>query len=362
MLCLLTVLHLGTPSAQEISAVPLSSAPDYCPAYTESAVYRRPHRVVSIDPSDDWIQTVESATAGTEVLFSDGTYYLDRALVQVGDGVTLRSASGNRESVVIRGSGYGKPSQGLVIAGDRVTVADLTVTGLRDHGIYVKPEISGGVAPLIYNVHVYDIGTQHIKSNTGSRDGIIACSKIGYTANGAKGDYNGAIDLHGAQAWIIRDNDIYNITGDGSGCNVNRDCNRYLSGPAILVWKDSKNTVVERNHITESFRNIAFGLGSLHQGGIIRHNTIYRSSPGDAGIELQGASGTVVENNTVLLADRYRGAIEYRETRHITVRSNQVTSLWNRGENVGATVSGNTVVVVPARFKKRVTGCSSSNP
>ena len=353
-MCLLTVFHLGTPAAQETPAVPepavtLPDAPDYCPAYIDSAVYRRPRSVVSIDPSDNWIKAVEGAAAGTEFLFADGIYDLNQALVRVGDGITLRSESGNRDAVVIRGSGYRRPSQGIVIAGDRVTVADLTITGLRDHGIYVKPEISGGAAPLIYNVHVYDIGTQHIKSNTGSRNGIIACSKLGYTANGAKGDYNGAIDLHGALAWTIRDNDIYNIAGDGSGCNVNRQCNRYVSGPAILVWNDSRDTVVERNNITESYRNIAFGLGSLHQGGIIRNNNIYRSSAGDAGIELQGARDTVVENNTVLLYDGYRGAIEYRETRDINVRSNQVTSLWIRGENFGSNVSGNTIVAAPER-------------
>lgn len=361
LLCMLTVLHLGAPAAQETSATLLPDEPDYCPAYTGSAVYRQPRAVINIDPSDDWINIVEQAAPGTEILFDNGTYKLDRELVAVGHGVTLRSASGNRDAVVIKGAGYRTNSQGLVIVGDKVTIADLTIRDLRDHAIYVKPDIAGGVAPLIYNVHAVDIGTQHIKSNTGSTGGIIACSKIGYTASGAKGDYNGAIDLHGALGWTIRDNEIYNITGDGSGCNVSRNCNRYVSAPAILVWNDSRDTVVERNNITESYRNIAFGLGSRHEGGIIRNNTIFRTTRGDAGIELQGARGTLVENNTVLLYDGYRGAIEYRETRDIVVRSNQVTSLWNRGKNFGANFAGNTVVEVPKVFKKKVAGCSSRN-
>lgn len=352
-------VHMRPGIAQDLMPARLPpEVPQYCPAYTDSALYRPRANVIHVDFEDDWVYIIKSAPPGSEVLLADGTYEFKDHQIEVGDDVTVRSASGNRDRVIIRGVGYRRDSQGLVIAGDRVTIADVTVTAMRDHGIYVKPELGGGLAPLVYNVHVFDIGTQHIKSNTGSRNGIIACSSIGYTERGAKGDYNGAIDLHGAIAWTIRDNLIYNINGDGSGCNVNRDCGRYISSPAILVWSNSRDTLVERNTIRESYRNIAFGLGRGHSGGVIRNNFITRSIAGDAGIELQDVQNVIVENNTVLLGDRYRGAVEYRASSSVVVRSNRLTSEpWDRGNNTDVGLSDNTVVPAPELRKQPAPGC-----
>ena len=309
-----------------------------CPAYVQSPIYRPRERSILIGPQDEWVDLIESAAAGTDIQLSDGTYHLRKHNVLVKDGITIRSASGARDSVLISGRGYNKSGEGFVIDGDNVTIADLSITAMRDHGISIKPKSGGAIAPHIYNLHLYDIGTQHIKSDIGgTRNGIVACSSIGYSRNGARGDYNGAIDLHGAISWIISDNTIYNIKGDGSGCNVDKDCGRYVSGPAILVWNKSSGTVVERNRIINSFRNIAFGLGRGHDGGVIRNNFIYRKSSGDAGIELQTVDGTLVENNAVLLNGTYRGSIEYRDTKNIVVRNNEVSSNpWNRGNNVSA--------------------------
>lgn len=316
---------------------------EVCPAYLQAPIYRPRERTLLIGPQDDWVRLIESAAAGTDIQLADGTYRLRKHNVLVNDEVTIRSASGARDSVLIEGRGYEKNGEGLVIIGRNVTIADLSMTDMRDHGISVKPQLGATNAPHIYNVHLYDIGTQHIKSDIGgTRNGIIACSSIGYSKNGARGDYNGAIDLHGAISWIVSDNTIYSIRGDGSGCNVDTDCGRHVSGPAILVWNKSSGTVVERNQITNSYRNIAFGLGRGHDGGVIRNNLIYRNSRGDAGIELQDVNDTLVENNTVLLNGTYRGAIEYRETRNIIVRNNVLSSNpWDRGNNESAGVFDN---------------------
>lgn len=316
-----------------------------CQPYMDSPVYRPRENTLILGPRDDWVKEIENAQPETEVKLLDGTYRLRKHNILVKDGITIRSASGVRDLVIIQGRGYEKNGDGFVIIGKNVTIADLSMTDMRDHAISIKPKLGGDVAPHIYNVHLYNIGTQHIKGNVGgSRNGIIACSSIGYTKSGAKGDYNGAIDLHGALSWIIRDNTIYNINGDGSGCNVDIDCGKNLSGPAILVWNRSSGTVVERNQIMHSYRNIAFGLGRGHDGGIIRDNFIFRHTSGDAGIELQGVTGTLVENNSVLLNGTYRGAIEYRDSKDITIRHNKVSSLpWNRGNNVAASVYENTL-------------------
>lgn len=259
------------------------------------------------------------------------------------DHVTLRSESGNRHAVMIRGRGYKKHGEGLMIVGNNVTIADLTVSGMRNHAISIKPARGARIGPRIYNVHLYRTGTQHIKGNKpGTGQGVVACSLIGNTAIGVAGDYNGAIDLHGAADWILRDNVIYNIRGDGSGCEIDKDCGTYISGPSILVWNVSRNTVIERNHIIDGFRNIALGLGRGHNGGVIRNNIIIQNSPGDAGIELQTAKNILVENNIVILQGGYPGAIEFRGSSDIEIRENYVTAPpHDRGNNQRVTLTNN---------------------
>lgn len=306
-----------------------------CVPIKQSQRYRKRRTQITIGPDQSWISAIQNAPPDTEILMLDGNYTLNQYAVVVGDNTTIRSVSQDRNAVVITGQGYAEPGEGFMIIGRDVTIADLTVTAIRDHAISIKPQEGARDNTVLYNLALTDIGTQHIKLNTGgSSDGLIACSSIGYTRNGARGDYNGAIDLHEAIDWIIRDNIIYNIRGDGSGCNVDRDCGNYISGPAILVWNGAKGTRITRNRIFNSFRNIALGLGRGHSNGTISDNLIVQSSAGDAGIELQSASNTTIENNTVILSGRYPGAIEFRESRQIFIRNNQLSSEpYNRGDN-----------------------------
>lgn len=335
------LVEIASASSEGLQAKAASA--QECLPYTKSLVYRPRANTLTLGPQGDWVGRIENAPPDTDIKLLDGTYRLRKHNVLIKDRVTIRSASGNRDAVVIRGRGYDKNGDGFAIVGREVTIADLSMTDMRDHAISVKPKLGGAFGPHVYNVHLYDIGTQHIKSDIGgTQNGIVACSSIGYSKSGARGDYNGAIDLHGAIAWIIRDNTIYNIKGDGSGCNVDIDCGTNVSGPAILVWNQSSGTVVERNQIINSYRNIAFGLAKGHEGGVIRDNLIYRQTRGDAGIELQGVVGTLVENNTVLLHGTYRGAIEYRDSKDITIRNNKVSSRpWDRGNNTDIKVYEN---------------------
>lgn len=307
---------------------------EFCPAYESSSLFRERAVQLVVGPLDDWIGAIEGAEPSTEVLLRDGTYHLgDTYAVVVGPSVTIRSQSGSRDSVIIRGAGYGPGGEGFMIMGADVTVADLSMTQIRNHAISIK----GNTAPhaiQIYNVHVFDIGTQHIKLTPGgTEDGLIACSSVGYSEGGAVGDYVNAIDLHEALDWHIRDNLIYNITGDGSGCEVDIDCGTYVSGPAVLVWNNSRGTLIERNTIVDSFRNIALGLGSGHEDGVVRNNFIYRLGPGDAGIELWDAHGSGIYHNTVLIAD-YPGAIEFRQSSDLSILNNLISQpIWDRGES-----------------------------
>ena len=315
-----------------------------CTAYTRSANFRDRTWTVRVSPQSNWINSIESASAGTEILLDDGEYFLNQYAVQVSDGVTVRSASGNASDVLILGMGYGEPSEGFMILGSDVTIADISIANIRDHAISVQPQ-SGAMHSLqMYNLDIRDIGTQHIKVNPGGvRQGLIACSRIGFSPGAAVGDYNGAIDLHGTIDWVIRDNYIYNITGDGSGCLVDQDCGQYISAPAIYAWNGAQGTQIIGNTIVDSFRNIALGLGTSHSGGLVSHNDIRQSSPGDAGIELFGATDVTVEFNTVQLAGRYLGTIEFRESSELTITNNWLSRMpWDRGDNVNVVLSGNT--------------------
>ena len=316
-----------------------------CPRFTDSEDYVQRQHSITIGPESDWATQIQQARPDTEILLLDGRYETDRYAILVGDQTTIRSASQNAESVTIVGQGYGINGEGLMIIGNDVSIADLSITQMRDHAIAIKPLQGAKQGTRIYNVHLYDIGTQHIKLNVGESDGgLIACSTIGYSDNGAKGDYNGAIDLHEASNWTIRDNTIYNIRGDGSGCNVDEDCGRYLSGPAILVWNNSENTRITRNRLFDNYRNIALGLGRGHKNGKIDYNLIVQSAAGDAGIELQTTTKTTVENNTVILSGTYPGAIEFRDSDNIAIRNNWITSdPHDRGSNRQISIQENTV-------------------
>ncbi len=315
---------------------------DFCPAFADSGLLVTPTRVVSVsvsasDPTDhNLVAALQDAVDGDEILIEPGTYQVDRYAINITASVVIRGATGNRDDVVIRGPGYGTGGETLMVRAPDVAIADISLTNMRNHAISLKP---GADRIIIYNVHLYDVGTQHIKGSAGPfRDGLIACSSIGYTEGGAQGDYINGIDIHRAIDWTIRDNYLYNIWGDGSGCEVDIDCGTYLpgGGPAILIWNGSSGNIVERNVIVESFMGIALGYGRTeHPGGIIRNNFIYRSrAGGDMGIHLDTARDTLVDHNTVYNVGDYPGDIELRDSRNITFRNNLITaSIWDRRGN-----------------------------
>ncbi len=321
----------------------------FCPAYTDSTLYRPRATQITVGPADDWMSIIQNAAPDTEILLQDGTYTMSSTVwLWLKNDVTIRGASGNRDAVILQGPGYALPvHEGFGINGHNITIADLTMTRIRNHAISIKSS-PGVEATHIYNVHLVDIGTQHIKGSGSDdiEDGIVACSRIGYTDGGVQGDYINGIDIHHAVDWVLRDNEIYNIFGDGSGCEVDIDCGSYQrgGGPAILLWNNASGNVVERNQIIDSFRGIALGFWSGHEGGIVRNNFFYQSQAsrtvpfgapitGDMGIQLITTGSVMVEHNTIILGGSYPGAIEvWNPGGHVTVQNNLLTApVWDRG-------------------------------
>lgn len=337
-----------------------STTTNFCPSYATAPIYRARSRTITVGPNDAWANTIQNNT-DVEILLKDGTYFSEGDIV-LGNNVTVRSESRDKDKVIIYGRGYYNGDQELFrVHGRNVTIADISVTQARNHLISIKSEM-GAQAPHIYNVHLYDSGEQQIKGSSSSsqvQNGLIACSRIGYgnggnetrTFNGrsytytkgVKGSYINGIDLHGPVNLVIRDNYIYNIFGDGSGCDVDVDCGAYIGGggPAILIWNNASGTITERNIIANSFSGIAYGLGRNHSNGIIRNNFIYNTRTGDAGIQLQTSTNDQVYNNTILITG-YQGAIEFRNSTGGKIYNNLISATpWDRGSNSGFVLRNN---------------------
>jgi hypothetical protein len=273
---------------------------------------------------------VSNLASNTTILVADGDYPLTNTL-RFRNGVssvTLRGASGNRDAVVIRGKGMSNGSYGnvphVVSIEDSadVLIADLTLRDAYYHNIQIHGE-NGALRPRLYNVRLIDAGEQLVKVSVGpggdgpySDGGEVACSLIEYT-NRAKSDYTNGVDALAVADWVIRDNVFRRIrapVGD-------------LAGPAVLMWRNSLNTVVERNQFIECDRAIALGLSAPdsnsrdgedvydHQNGVIRNNFIYQpagAQTGDVGITVNYSRNYKILHNTVYINDTFPWAIEYR--------------------------------------------------
>jgi hypothetical protein len=248
-----------------------------------------------------------SNTSGgnTTILLQDGTYALSSQLWLEGANIIIRSVSGDRSSVVIRGQGMdGGVPHVFEVNASSVTIADMTLGEVANHAIQIHGENDRDNL-FVHNVRIYDTGEQMIKGSVSgnglaSDNGVVDCSLFEYTAGIGPQYYIGGIDVHRGSNWIVRDNEFRHIKSPENG----------LAEHAIHFWSNASGTLVERNKIVDCDRGIGFGLGgSGHVGGIIRNNMVYVTR--DVGIGLESSPGTRVYNNTVY-TESYSNSIEYR--------------------------------------------------
>jgi len=275
---------------------------------------------VIVSTATELTNAINSATADTTILLNDGTYNV-RDLQLDTSGLTLRSVSGNRDSVILDGEYQGGSI--LNVRADHVTVADLTIKRSWYHPIHVG---GGGHYAKIYNVKIIDGKEQFIKvnPNAGAHNdyGEVACSHLELTPAGRQYIHNnptpgfqcytGGLDLHQSWGWIVRDNTIKDIYCTNGG----------LAEHAVHFWQTNRDSIVERNTIINCARGIGFGLGSQgndriylddplagsgvnpatvdHIGGIIRNNFIFSDTTEyDTGIGLEAAWNVTVAHNTI---------------------------------------------------------------
>ena len=299
---------------------------------------------------------VNGAASGDTILVADGDYNLDGVYLRFDvPNVTLRSASGDRENVVLDGNYV--TTEIVQIVASNVTIADMTLREAYYHPIHIS-STSGAhtTGTMIYNVHIIDPGEQAIKINpyTGENalyfpdDGAIACSHIELTDVGRphiRNDcYTGGVDAHQARDWVIRDNLI-----EGFWCESG------LSEHGIHLWRSCRDTLVERNELRGNARGIGFGLASSgdgirtysdnpcpsagggyvdHYGGIIRNNFVFANDGGlfaseygfDCGICLWNACGAQALHNTVASTQAPFSSIEWHlANTNVEIKNNLVS-------------------------------------
>jgi len=262
----------------------------------------------------------------TTLLLVDGTYRLDSPALEIlCPGLVIRSASGNRDAVIVRGRDEGPKAtlaNVFVVSANDVAIADLSLGYCRYHGIQVRGESSFNVSGLlVHNCRLVNCIEQFIKGSSsdddlvGAIDGCIEQCLFKFTSGWAYQYYTGGIDIHKGVSWIVRDNLFRNlrVPADQEG----------IAEHAIHFWKrcpdGPQNIVVERNRIVNCDRGIGFGLVSAeggHNGGasVIRNNMVFNDDTGphtDVGIGLEHATGVQVDNNTVVVPT-YWAPMEYR--------------------------------------------------
>jgi hypothetical protein len=253
-------------------------------------------------------QRAYEASSGTTILVKPGIYNLVSYIHIVNNGISLRGSTGNRDEVILDFGGKSSENFGILVEADDITIADMSIRNSSDHGV----SIQGVDRPTLYNLHILDTYDQLIKVNPagdGSEDGLLACSRLEYTTT-APDDYTNGISAHQAHRWVVRDNQWYRIRGING-----------TTGPTILFWSGSSDTIVERNLIVDSYRGIAFGNPSHnnidHYGGIVRNNMIYFSQEHDVAVEMIHAQGWLVAYNTALLNNPITGLTWGMEARYV---------------------------------------------
>ncbi|MCI0684585.1 MAG: PKD domain-containing protein, partial [Gemmataceae bacterium] len=307
--------------------------------------------VINVSTEAALRNAVNNLRSNQTIVMAAGTYNLtDTLYIPQGiANVTVRGATGDSGDVVVAGAGMsGSIRFGFWVGNTQnITFADFTLKNIKEHGIILN---AGAEAPVFRNLHVVDIGDQFLKANPdgsggGVDNGLVEFCVLEYSTV-APDSYTNGVDVHGGANWVIRHNVFRNFRSAG------------LTGPVLLIWNHSRDTIVENNTFINNVRDIAFGLDAAtaddHSGGIIRNNFIARSAGvgGDVAIGVWNSPNTKVLHNTVLLNGNYPNAVEYRfaNTTGVSIRNNLTDAAIVSRDGATGTVANNYTAAQAAWF------------
>jgi len=256
------------------------------------------------------ISALRDVKPGQTILMADGHYMMPRYVQINTDNVTLRSASGHRERVIIDGANSRHGELLGISACSGVTIADLTIQNIKWNGFKINSNTN--VQKLtIYNCIIHNIwqrGIKGVKVPKENRDVVRPKQcRVQYCLfyndrpkrlsdderDIAKGNYIAGIDVMHTKDWIISDNVFVGIQG-----------RTYEGRGAIFVWHDSQDCIIERNIIIDC--DVGLQLGNPHRDSetqyhcvrcIAKNNFITRAP--EAGIVTVYTRDCKVLNNTI---------------------------------------------------------------
>ncbi len=277
--------------------------------------------IIPITSESDLRYQTSNATPGATLMIAPGLYAMqDLLLITVSD-LVIRGETGNRDDIVLDFGGMVSGHFGILVMSNDVTIADLTIQNAVDHGV----SIQGTDRPILYNLHIQDIGDQLVKVNPdgdGSDDGLLACCLIEYTTT-APDSYTNGISGHLAHRWVVRDNAWVNIRGPGDG----------YTGPTVLFWSESNDTIVERNTFMNCYRGVAFGNAGAspgaHTGGFCCNNMFFATENHDVAVEMVHATGWTVAHNTAYMLNPAPGLTWIMEARYGDTTGTFINNLTN---------------------------------
>lgn len=283
-------------------------------AWGEGGSERGP--TVEVDTVEALLEAIESAAPHTTILVADGHYHLPRYTAITADHVTLRSASGDRDAVILDGARSRHNELIGITHASHVTIADLTIQNVIANAIKINNDTPVHHVTIRNCVirNVWQRGVKSVRSpELKTRNGLIEhCLFVNDrpktfaddpsdTADTFNGDYVGAIDLMDAVGWTIRDNEFRNIQG------------RTRTGRgAIFVWFESRDCVIERNVIVDCDQGVALGNAHItddaayHAAGFVVRNNFITRAPMNP-VFIAHSRATTVLHNTIDDPENARG-------------------------------------------------------
>ncbi len=281
----------------------------------DSVPYEDPEETIEVSTADELKSVLTTTQGNITILLTDGVYQIPDFYgyeIKMSH-ITIKSKSGNRDAVIIKGNGMDGSTQfAFQIYGydyfalKNVTIRDLYSSAIQLHGY----QNTGGDYLYVSNCRFIDIREQMIKgcSSSDSREnqtprpdyGVVEKTLFEYT------DYTPyymscGIDIHVANEWTVRDCTFKNIIRVDNG----------ITEGAIHFRYYSENLTIERNKIINCARGILFALDNEQvSNGTIKNNFIHVNC--DVGIYLCHSQNIKVYNNTIYIANSYGNAIEYR--------------------------------------------------
>jgi len=298
--------------------------------------------VIHVGTVEELFAAAANVKPGGTILVADGHYQLPRYFEITSDNVTLRSASGSRDKVVLDGAAS-RHGELLGVTGcEGVTIADLTVQNVKYNGIKINSD-RGAQRVSVHNCVLHNIWQRGVKAPGIRNDDeqlrprdcrVQFCLFYNDrpkqfaddetdTAKTFNGNYIGGIDVKNTTDWKITDNVFIGIQGrtrEGRGC--------------IYISENGRGCTIERNTFLNCDIAIALGNPSLefskhHAVNCMARNNFIADCP-ETGILACYTKDCEISRNTIHDPEATLGRL-----------------IWIQNDNSGLQVSGNQLIGRP---------------